>query len=142
MAKTILVAYDGSDEARRALAHISDFARGDDRVTIINVMPEPGVSAAIGPPAEERNHQWHVLEEARRIMAGRDIAAETLAPCGDAAAEILDAADELRADLIVVAPHPRRTPHPLGSVTGRVVRSATCDVLVVHVAAAGRSPGG
>jgi nucleotide-binding universal stress UspA family protein len=140
MAKTILIAYDGSDEARRTLDHAGDLVRVGDRVVLINVMPEPGVSAEIGPPAHERNHQWQLLEEARRIMAGRDITAETLAPCGDAAAEILAAADDLQPDLIVVAPHPHRAPHLLGTVTGRVVRAATCDVLVVHVADASAGP--
>jgi nucleotide-binding universal stress UspA family protein len=142
MAKTILIAYDGSAEARRALDHAGDLARPEDRVTIVNVMPEPGISAEIGPPAEARNHQWHVLQEARRIMAARGIAAETLAPCGDAAREILRAAEDLQPGLIVVAPHPHRGPHLPGTVTDRVVRAAVCDVLVVHIAEVHSGPQG
>jgi nucleotide-binding universal stress UspA family protein len=77
--------------------------------------------------AEGRNLQWRVLDEARQVLAHRGIKADTLAPVGAPATEILAAAAEIRADVIVVAPHPGHTLHLHGSVCGRVVRYARCD---------------
>jgi nucleotide-binding universal stress UspA family protein len=130
--KRVLVAYDGSAPAQRALAHAADLARPGDVLSVVNVMAEPGVSARIEPPSEERNRQWQVLHEAQRFLAGRGIEARTVAPVGDAATEILAAADRVRADVIVVARHRGRVPHMLGAITRRLVRAANCDVLLVH----------
>jgi nucleotide-binding universal stress UspA family protein len=132
--KQLLIAYDGSPPAQRALAHGADLARPGDAVSVINVMPEPGVGARIEPPSEERNRQWSLLGEAQRFLAGRGIDADTVSAVGDVATEILTAAQRIGADVIVVARHRRHAPHLLGSVSGRVVRSARCDVLVVHEA--------
>jgi nucleotide-binding universal stress UspA family protein len=126
----VLVAYDGSDAARRALAHAADLARDGDHVTVVDVMPEPGVSAAIAPPSE-RIRQERMLEDAPRFLGGRGIQVETVAPIVHAANEILAAADRIGADIIVVADggNARRL---LGSTSSHIVRSARCDVLVVH----------
>lgn len=128
----MLVGYDGSTPARRALEHTADFARPGDRVAVVSVMPEPGVGARITPPSEARNRQWQLLQEAREFLASRGVEAETVALVGDAATEILAAAERWAADVIVVARHRGRTAHLHGSISGRIVRGATCDVLVVH----------
>lgn len=128
--KHVLVAYDGSAPASRTLAHAADLARPGDRMTVVNVMAEPGVGARIAPPTEQRNRQWHLLDEAVRFLAGHDIEADRLAPVGDPAAEILAAAKDVGADVIVVADDRGRRVH--GSVCDRIVHGAECDVLVVH----------
>jgi nucleotide-binding universal stress UspA family protein len=139
--KRVLVAYDGSAAARRALDHAGELARPGDRVTVVNVMPEPGVGARLGPPAEERNRQSLLLGEARRLLAVRGIEADLAAPVGDPAAEIVAAADELGADLIVVGRHRSRSHHLLGSVSDHIVRAANRDVLVIHAAGTDGGPG-
>src|SRR5512132_2865260 len=98
--RNVLVAYDGSEAARRALAHAADLARPDDRLAVVNVMPEPGVSAAIGPPSEELR-QEEALDDARRFLAQQGIEAELLARVGNAASEILAAAEQVDADVVV-----------------------------------------
>jgi nucleotide-binding universal stress UspA family protein len=133
--RQVLVAYDGSAPSQRALAHAADLGRPGDIFTVANVMREPGLGARIEPPLEERNQQQALLDEARRFLAGRGIEARTLAPVGNAATEILAAAERIGADVIVLARHGGHLPHGLGSATGRIVRSASCDVLVVHDAA-------
>jgi nucleotide-binding universal stress UspA family protein len=129
--RNVLVAYDGSEAARRALARATELARDDDRMTVVDIMPEPGVSSAIAPPSD-RLRQERMLEDATRFLAGRGIQARTLAPIGDAASEILAAAERIDADAIVIARRAKPTSHLLGSTSGHVVRSAKCDVLVVH----------
>jgi nucleotide-binding universal stress UspA family protein len=132
--KRVLVAYDGSTAARRALARASEIGRGADGVTVVHVMPVPGVGAGIAPPNRERNEQWRLLEEARQFLAGRGIEVDTAARVGEAAAEILAVADELGADVVVIGRRRGRRAHILGSTSSRIVRDAKCDVLVVHVA--------
>jgi nucleotide-binding universal stress UspA family protein len=78
-------------------------------VSVVNVMPEPGVSSRIEPPSEERHRQQHLLDEARRFLAGSRIETRTVAPVGDTAREILAAAERIGADLIIVAPRARRS---------------------------------
>jgi nucleotide-binding universal stress UspA family protein len=138
--KQVLVAYDGSAPARRALTHAAALVRPGDDVTVVNVMAEPGVGASIEPPTKERNRQWYLLDEAQRFLAGRGIEARTLAVVGDAAKEIVAAAERIGPDVIVVARHRGHVRHLLGSISGRIVRSANCDVLVVHEGHAERGP--
>lgn len=128
----VLVAYEDSSAARRALEHAADLARPTDRMTVVNVMHEPAVSARIGPPPE-RIRQQEILDDAGGYLADRGIEARTLAKIGDNAAhEILTAADDVGADVLVVARRRRPTAHILGSTSSRIVHSAKCDVLVVH----------
>ena len=101
-------------------------------LTVVNVMHRPGVGAQIAPPSEERNRQWHVLDEARRLLAGRALEVRTLAPVGEVVDEILDAARDVGADVIVVGRRRGRIPRGVGSISGRIVRAADADVLVVH----------
>jgi nucleotide-binding universal stress UspA family protein len=129
--RNVLVAYHGSEAARRALTHAADLARPDDRLTIVNVMPDPGVSAAIGPPSEQLR-QEQALDDARRFLAERGLQARTLALIGNAASEILAAAEQVDADVVVLARRRGPASHLLGSTSSHVVRSAKCDVLVVH----------
>ena len=98
----------------------------------MNVMPEPGVSSRIGPHAQERARQAGLLDEADRYLAAHGVDALLIAPVGGAAGEIVAAARGMDADLIVLGRHGGRTPRVLGSTSGRVMRHAPCDVLVVH----------
>ena len=131
--RNVLIAYDGSSAARRALVHAADLARPNDRMTVVNVMREPGVSARIIEPPPERIRQEQILDDARGYLADRGIEARTLAKIGDNAAhEILTAADNVGADVLVVARRRGPAAHVLGSTSSRIVHSAKCDVLVVH----------
>ena len=131
--RNVLVAYDGSSAARRALEHAADFADPSDRMTVVNVMSEPGVSARIVEPPPERIRQEQMLDDARGYLADRGIEARMLAKIGDNAAhEILTTADNVGADVLVVARRRGPAAHILGSTSSRIVHSAKCDVLVVH----------
>ena len=64
----------------------------------------------------------------------RQVSTETSVRSGQPAFEIIEAAKELPADLVVMSTHGRTgLKHVfLGSVTEHVVRQAPCPVLVVH----------
>ena len=74
------------------------------------------------------------LEHARAFLSGRGIEGEFQLAAGDPADAIVELADEVGADLIVVGTRqPNLVSHLLGqSVSGTVKRKANCDVLVVH----------
>ncbi len=128
----MLVAYDGSEPAKRALARTAELVTSGDRVSVVNVMPEPGVSAQIRPP-KELKRQAELLGEAARILANQKIHARLITAIGNAAHEILVVAQQEDADVIILARHSgHQVPRPLGSTSIRVVRHAPCDVLVVH----------
>ncbi len=118
----LLVPYDGSADARRALDRAADLAGPDDLVDVLNVMPEPGISARLAPTTKERARQARLLAEASRLLAGRGIAARPIAACGGTVGETLAAAHRLDADVIVVGGHAGE----------RMARRAPCDVLVVR----------
>lgn len=100
---------------------------------------DAGASQALYAPAAESNRQLHetyareMAEELR--AAGRDAVPEVRV--GDAATEVIAAAEALDADLIVVGTRGRTglTRLVLGSVARNVVQHAPCSVLVTRDAA-------
>ena len=73
------------------------------------------------------------LEKARERLLRRHVSATYLQPVGDPAAELVEAARELEADLVVLGRRSRSLRRVvLGSVSDAVVRRAPCDVLVVR----------
>jgi nucleotide-binding universal stress UspA family protein len=130
--RTIVVGYDGSDAARRALGRAADLAGGDARVVVVHathpLYPRP---YDMEDPDEEARSDV-LLEEARQLLGGRGIDAETRSPAGGAAEQLVAAAKEVEADAIVVGRRRSTAAHMLGSVSSRVVEEAPCDVLVVR----------
>jgi nucleotide-binding universal stress UspA family protein len=127
-----LVAYDGSPAAIRALQHAANLAGPGGEVAVINVIAIQSVSAKLQTVSDaERVRQTRILRDASTLLRRRGLTMETIKAAGDPAAEILAAAEATAADLIVVGQgRKRRVPHQ--SVSGRIVRTAACDVLVVH----------
>lgn len=131
----ILVAYDGSESARRALDQTADLANGH-RVTVVSVaelLPQFGRAAPMLLPEEDEERKRE-LAEAVQILADRGVKANAIERRGDPSDLIIDTAKNERADLIVLG---TRGLSPikswmLGSVSTRVLHHAPCDVLVVR----------
>ena len=128
----LLLAYDASPSAQRALEHAAKLAGQGGDVAVINVIPAPqAVSSRLETLSEaEWDQQDSVLREAEALLAHRGIEAQLLEAVGDPATEILAAAHRTNAKAIVVGrSRTRRRAHaPLDS---RLVRDAEADVLVV-----------
>lgn len=131
----IVVGYDGSDPAKRALERAADLAGSADRIVVV-AAAEPHVRTGIEAGAHLDPSEVHQrrgdLEEAQRFLSDRGIDAEAVEGQGDPGAVIVEAAKD--ADLIVVG---SRGLNPvqrilLGSVSSKVVHRAACDVLVVR----------
>lgn len=117
--------YDGSEAARRALAHAADLAGYGSTLTVVNVWTSHNGSSRTGDGGAP-------LEDARAILSHRHQVGRYMAPAGDPAEELVAAARLLHADLLVIG---KRNggggPGSLGSVSRRVVDEAPCDVLLV-----------
>lgn len=116
---TIVVGYDGSDAAARALDTAANLVGYGATLSVVTVHTATS-DRAVASSARRRLHDRHV--EARYHEA-----------VGDPADELVETARALGADLLVVAGcsrHPGRK--TLGSVSSRVVGRAPCDVLVVR----------
>jgi nucleotide-binding universal stress UspA family protein len=118
-ARRIIVGFDGSAAAVRALDAAADLVGYGSTLAVVTVQ-----TRAVGGPA---------ASDAREQLLRRHVEARYHEPTGDPAEQLVTKARELGADLIVVG---RRSQNPLrallGSVSARVVRRAPCDVLVVR----------
>lgn len=129
--KTIVVGYDGSDEAERALRRAADIAEAfSARLVVVSVSGfapapvfalEPGaevIPPAVGGPAavggsvllpepapsapDPEELARGQLEQARMSLAGRNVETEYVVELGDPAERLLDVAAARGAELIVV----------------------------------------
>jgi nucleotide-binding universal stress UspA family protein len=136
---TIVVGYDGTDAARRALTRAADLAQAfGGRLVVTSVAPAlMPAGRGIGPydPADPPELHEEQLRDARALLQERGVEnAELDTTIGGAAAHILDLAERRHADLIVVGTRePGLLSRLLGlSVSESVQRRAHCDVLIVH----------
>jgi nucleotide-binding universal stress UspA family protein len=127
----VLLAYDGSAVAKRALQHAATLVEQGRELAVINVIPAQSVSSRLETVTDdERSRQTRILRQADALLAHRGIEAELIEAVGDPATEILAEAEKRNAHTIVVGRSERR--HlARGSLDSRLVRSARAEVLVV-----------
>jgi nucleotide-binding universal stress UspA family protein len=134
-ALTIVLGYDGSDAARRGMAHIGQLATQPEKVIVVAVVPEVAGPLLSDEPLAggDFDAERLLLEAAEQLRGGDGTAIERRAATGDPAAVLVEVAREASADLVIVGR--RGTDFVartlLGSVAQRVVEHARCDVLVV-----------
>jgi len=140
MYRRILVPIDLADVelAKPAIATALTMAKeGNGAIRLVNVLPVTPVMLAEYVPPDFETQQRAAAEEAMAIVAGETgLPPERIATIvrqGNVDREILDEANAMKADLIVMSSHRTglRT-YFLGSNAGHVVRYAACSVLVVR----------
>jgi len=131
--RRIVVGYDGSEAARRALERVAELARNGAEVMVVNVRPLR-VPAPLPLADDDVVAQRRKLDEAHEFLAIRRVRSRRVERRGGAAEMLLEQARESGADLIVVGSHGKNLAARLvlGSVSRKVVREASCDVLVVR----------
>jgi nucleotide-binding universal stress UspA family protein len=135
----ILVAYDGSAEADRALDWAAILARGTagSSVTVISVVitlsAAPPITDAVDPHESVAEHRAD-LDRAVATLTEKGVAAEPVLKAGNPAEEIIDVADAGGFDVIVVGSRGKSAAARflMGSVSERVVRHASRPVLVAR----------
>lgn len=135
--KTIILGYDESPEASRALGRCALLAKAlHARVIVTSVAPalQP-VGRGMGPydPTDPPEHYSELARTAATELAGRGVAAEAVSGLGQAGDAIVSLADEHEADLIVVGmSHHSHVARVFSGVSEDVAHHAHCDVLLVR----------
>jgi nucleotide-binding universal stress UspA family protein len=134
--ETVVVGFDGSDTARRALDRVADLLRDAATVVLVTVAEPLYSNPRAGAPVDPReaDERDQTLSEGKALLAARGIAARSLPAVGDPAEAILEAAREADADMIVVGSRGRGrlARIALGSVSSKVAQDADRSVLVVR----------
>ncbi|MGZ8921614.1 MAG: universal stress protein [Limisphaerales bacterium] len=140
--KKILVPIDFSDCSKKALQYALPLAQQHmAEVVLLYVAPTPsyaggeyGIIDNSAFDAELRVTGEKRLESFAADEIGVSVPVEKIARTGSATAEIIDVAENLPADIIVISTHGYSgLKHVLlGSVAEHVVRHAPCPVLVVR----------
>jgi nucleotide-binding universal stress UspA family protein len=137
MLKTILVAFDGSDQSRKAFdLGLEIAARFDAKLLVLGIvrLPEPAISVEIDAMLDRgRTHFAEEFENLGAKAKELGVGIETEVEVGHPAEHILRYAEDNHADMIVMGRRgqTRATRWILGSVSERVMRYAHCPVTVV-----------
>jgi nucleotide-binding universal stress UspA family protein len=136
--KTIVVGYDESEPAKRALDRAGEVAKAFGASVIVTSVASVGTHGPRGgggvDPTDPPELHAEELEHARQTLAGAGVSVETVPAVGEPAEAIVALAEERGADLIVVGTRELGfLQRMLGqSVSAAVSRHAHCDVLIVH----------
>ena len=140
--RTILVPTDFSETAEHALDFaVKLAAQFDARIHLLDVITLPSIATmevglTLAQPMIEAMlaGAQKALSEAALARQGKAMFAPVRYEIGDARTVIVDVAQTIGADMIVMGTHGRRgvSRFLLGSVAEAVVRTAPCPVLVVR----------
>jgi nucleotide-binding universal stress UspA family protein len=138
--KRILIAYDDTEFASRALERGAELAKAfGSEVVVTSVAPlvvgSPRATGAIDP-IDSPAHHMEELETARALLKERGIDAELLPATGDPARAIAMVADERDVDLVIVGTREPDLAERImrHSVSAEVARRVHRDLLIVHPA--------
>ena len=145
MYKAIVVGTDGSDTAAKAVDAAVDVARRFEAGVHLVSAFAPVTRQRLRAEGQQVPHdlQWTVnpredvdatLQEAEAKVAGASVRVTTHAREGDPADAILDVAEEIEADLIVVGNKGMTGAKRflLGSVPNKVSHHAPCSVMIIR----------
>jgi nucleotide-binding universal stress UspA family protein len=138
--KTVVVPFDFSEQASQAVSSALNLADQTTNIHIVHVVDptlfmisfDPAVPI---PPTFDHARKARATEEMERLYGNSQHARLSLhCLMGDPGAEIAGLAKNLHADLIIMPSHGRTglSRLMLGSVAERVLRLASCPVLILR----------
>jgi nucleotide-binding universal stress UspA family protein len=135
--KKIVLGYDESEAAKRALERAAQIAKAFDSELIVTsvapVMTNIGRSAGPVDPTDPPSAHIEELKHAKTYLDGEGLQADYVPALGHPADTIVALAEERDADLIVLGTHQTAIGRLLGqSVSESVAHKVHCDVLIVH----------
>jgi nucleotide-binding universal stress UspA family protein len=142
----IVVGTDGSKTAARAVALAADLARQHGAVLhLVNAykFPSAGAAAGMAGPTAIATDELSVetfMQESRRVLADASTTigtakTESHSAMGSAVDVVIDVAEAVGADLIVVGSKGMHGPRRLiGSVPNSIAHRAPCNVLIAKTA--------
>jgi len=137
--KSIIVAYDGSEQSRKALARAGRLNGSDGAaVTVLYVIPRYEEMVEFFKTDAIKNSLYaqaeKLLDTARAVAAEGGFAIAAIVQEGPSADRILDIAKRSESDLIVMGSHGWTGVNKaiMGSTTERVIMDAPCPVLIAR----------
>jgi nucleotide-binding universal stress UspA family protein len=137
MLKTILVAFDGSEQSQKAFdLGLEIAAKFNAKLFVMGIvrLPEPAISVEIDALLDSgKTHFADEFSQLGEKAKELNVQFETVVEVGHPAEHILRYAEDNHADMIVMGRRGlnRATRFILGSVSERVMRYAHCPVTVV-----------
>lgn len=132
-ARTVVVGYDGSQAARRALRRAVEAARAGGHVVLVTATHEPE-TVAVEPGTGSVAEPSRLLEEAAAELAGHGVHVSMRIEAGEPAEALAAVARHVNAALIIVGAsgdnYPARALR--GSVGGKLIARAQCDLLIAR----------
>lgn len=136
MYKTIIVAVDIShgELGRGLLEKAVQLLDETGKIRLLHVLEEiPSYIAAEMPTDLSTKRSAEARVELKALAQSMDMPAEVEVRMGAASGQILQCAEDNGADLIMIASHrPGLSDYFIGSTAARVVRHASCAVLVAR----------
>ena len=135
--KTILLAYEERPVSRAVLQRTAELAKAFAAGVIITSVAPVLVTKGQGPwdPADPPSRHREEVEGAAQALADLGVTnVETVVTGGEPAREIIELADDRKADLIVLGAHDGGLVSRLvgGSISDAVAHHAHTDVLIVR----------
>jgi nucleotide-binding universal stress UspA family protein len=147
--KTILVPLDGSPFSEQALEHAEKVARSYQAKVVLMRVGKVIAPEALGIPelsqafanelaaqqARKEAAAANYLDERAQKLLAHGLQVDTLVRIGDAATQIVEAAETLKVDLVIMSSHGRSglLRWVYGSVAERVLHHLRCSLLVVRI---------
>ncbi|MFE5187908.1 universal stress protein [Streptomyces sp. NPDC056628] len=136
--KVIVVGVDGSDSSLRAAAYAAGLARRQRALlALVYVQPVVTAGVALGAPVAETTDEIaeeliaYLREATERVKGIFDLRWEFHTFRGDPYSGLVKAADELKADAVVVGASEQAGHRIVGSVAVRLVKAGRWPVTVV-----------
>ncbi len=136
--KNIVLGYDESESAKRALERAAQLAKAfDSKLTVASIAPiMTNIGRSAGPvdPTDPPEAHIEELKHAKAYLDGEGVEADYVPGLGHPAETLAELAKERDADLIVLGTH---EPSMIGrlfgqSVSDSVAHRVHCDVMIVH----------
>lgn len=136
--KKIVIGYDETDAAKRALERAAQLAKAFDSELIVTsvapVMTNIGRSAGPIDPTDPPSQHVEELQHAETYLESQGLKAELVPALGHPAETIVEVVEQHGADLVVLGTkEPTLLARLFGqSVSESVAHRVHCDVLIVH----------
>lgn len=134
--KRILVGFDGSEGSEKALNKAMMLMEENGKLILLAVIPVPSDKNLVDQTAYEllKKKAKNIIEDVIRDIGYHEYEINGLVEEGNIAAKIIDVANELNCDLIVLGSlgSSELGSYPIGSVANKVVQYAHKPVMVVR----------